>query len=146
MFEISPKKFNFQIFLVLIFILAVIIYRTLVQIPLFQNETFRPVAPMVASMTGALVNLVFIMMLGRVYEKLALKLTTWGKNRIIVKNDTFRSIFQPLCYWQCTIFKDLRICRISCTPKKRETLSLRVDFAFFFFQKCIEPNPNSMTI
>ena len=81
MFEISPKKFNFQIFLVLIFILAVIIYRTLVQIPLFQNETFRPVAPMVASMTGALVNLVFIMMLGRVYEKLALKLTTWGKNK-----------------------------------------------------------------
>ena len=137
MFEISPKKFNFQIFLVLIFILAVIIYRTLVQIPLFQNETFRPVAPMVASMTGALVNLVFIMMLGRVYEKLALKLTTWGKNKKI-KN------FQPL--WQCTIFKDLRICRISCTPKKRETLSLRVDFAFFFFQKCIEPNPNSMTI
>ena len=85
MFEISPKKFNFQIFLVLIFILAVIIYRTLVQIPLFQNETFRPVAPMVASMTGALVNLVFIMMLGRVYEKLALKLTTWGKNKKIVK-------------------------------------------------------------
>ena len=70
-----------QIFLVLIFILAVIIYRTLVQIPLFQNETFRPVAPMVASMSGAMVNLVFIMMLGRVYEKLALKLTTWGKNQ-----------------------------------------------------------------
>jgi len=70
-----------MIFLVLIFILAVIIYRTLVQIPLFQNETFRPVAPMVASMTGALVNLVFIMMLGRVYEKLALKLTTWEMHR-----------------------------------------------------------------
>ena len=68
-----------QIFLVLIFILAVIIYRTLVQIPLFQNTTLRPVAQMIASMSGAMVNLVLIMMLGRVYEKMALKLTTWGK-------------------------------------------------------------------
>ena len=72
-----------QIFLVLIFILAVIIYRTLVQIPLFQNTTLRPVAQMIASMSGAMVNLVLIMMLGRVYEKMALKLTTWGKKLII---------------------------------------------------------------
>ena len=57
-----------------------IIYRTLVQIPLFQNTTLRPVAQMIASMSGAMVNLVLIMMLGRVYEKMALKLTTWGKN------------------------------------------------------------------
>ena len=35
---------------------------------------------MIASMSGAMVNLVLIMMLGRVYEKMALKLTTWGKN------------------------------------------------------------------
>ena len=56
-----------------------IIYRTLVQIPLFQNETLRPVAQMIASMSGAMVNLCLIMMLGRVYEKLALRLTTWGK-------------------------------------------------------------------
>ena len=58
-----------------------IIYRTLVQIPLFQNKTFRPVAQMIASMSGAMVNLVLIMMLGRVYEKMALKLTTWGKKK-----------------------------------------------------------------
>ena len=50
------------------------------QIPLFQNKTLRPVAQMIASMSGAMVNLVLIMMLGRVYEKMALKLTTWGKN------------------------------------------------------------------
>lgn len=71
----------FQISLVLIFILAVIIYRTLVSIPLFQNETLRPVAQLIASMSGAMVNLVLIMSLGRVYEKLALRLTTWGKGR-----------------------------------------------------------------
>ena len=100
-FSSSAKKsrFNFlslflQIFLVLIFILAVIIYRTLVQIPLFQNKTLRPVAQMIASMSGAMVNLVLIMMLGRVYEKMALKLTTWGKNlkEVII-------VWLPVLYW-----------------------------------------------
>ena len=71
----------FQISLVLIFILAVIIYRTLVSIPLFQNETLRPMAQVIASMSGAMVNLILIMSLGRVYEKLALRLTTWGELR-----------------------------------------------------------------
>jgi len=34
---------------------------------------------MIASMSGALLNLVLIMALGRVYEKLAFGLTTWGE-------------------------------------------------------------------
>ena len=57
-------KFCFQISLVLIFILAVIIYRTVVSIPLFNNEFFRPMAQVIASMSGAVVNLIFIMILG----------------------------------------------------------------------------------
>ena len=76
-----------MIFLILIFILAVIIYRTLVTIPLFKSEALRPMAQMIASMSGAMINLVFIMMLGRVYEKLALRLTTWGKISQPVKMD-----------------------------------------------------------
>jgi hypothetical protein len=40
----SFQTILFQISLVLIFIVAVIIYRTLVAIPLFQDETLRPVA------------------------------------------------------------------------------------------------------
>ena len=98
--------------------MAVIIYRTLVQIPLFQNETFRPVAPMVASMTGALVNLVFIMMLGRVYEKLALKLTTWGKNK---KKSHFRLIFQPLCIGNALYSRILEFAEL-VVPQRREKL------------------------
>ena len=139
-FKISPKKSqirfskhtnkyvmhsfwvvgSFQIFLVLIFILAVIIYRTLVQIPLFQNETFRPVAPMVASMTGALVNLVFIMMLGRVYEKLALKLTTWGKNKN--RKKWYISVdFQPLCIGNALYSRILEFAEL-VVPQRREKL------------------------
>ncbi|XP_074654198.1 anoctamin-7-like [Tubulanus polymorphus] len=67
--------------LVLIFIIAVIMYRTLISIPLFQNKTFRGQATTIASMTAAIVNLILIMSLGKVYEKLALKLTQWEMHR-----------------------------------------------------------------
>ena len=69
----------FQIFVVIIFIMAVIMYRVLVSIPLFENKNLRSKASMIASMTAAVVNLIIIMALGRVYEKLALKFTQWGK-------------------------------------------------------------------
>ena len=65
--------------LVVIFIVAVIMYRVLISIPLFQSKTFRPQASTIASMSAAVVNLILIMALGKVYEKLALKLTQWGE-------------------------------------------------------------------
>ena len=68
-----------QMTLVIIFIIAVIMYRVLVSIPLFQSETLRPRAQIIASMSAAVVNLILIMALGRVYEKLAKKMTQWGK-------------------------------------------------------------------
>ena len=64
--------------LVIIFIVAVIIYRVLVSIPLFQNPTFRSQAQAISSLSGAIVNLILIMCMGRVYEKLAYRLTVWG--------------------------------------------------------------------
>ncbi|ELT94351.1 hypothetical protein CAPTEDRAFT_102977, partial [Capitella teleta] len=67
--------------LVIIFILAVILYRVLVSIPLFQNELFRSQASLIASGSSAVVNLILIMALGKVYEKLALKLTQWEMHR-----------------------------------------------------------------
>ena len=65
-------------FLVLIFIVAVIMYRVLISIPLFENKDLRARAATIASMSAAVVNLICIMTLGRVYEKLAVKLTDWG--------------------------------------------------------------------
>ncbi|XP_055953568.1 anoctamin-7-like [Argiope bruennichi] len=67
--------------LVMIFIVAVILYRVLVSIFLFRTDTFRGAASLIASSTGAVVNLLLIMALGRVYEKLALKLTQWEMHR-----------------------------------------------------------------
>lgn len=67
--------------LVIVFIVAVIVYRVLISIPLFQNRTFRSEATTIANMSGAVVNLIFIMALGRVYTKLAYMLTQWEMHR-----------------------------------------------------------------
>lgn len=67
--------------LVLIFIVAVILYRILIAIPLFENKYTRAQATTIASMSSAIVNLILIMALGKVYEKLAFKLTTWEMHR-----------------------------------------------------------------
>jgi len=50
-----------------------------VSIPLFQNSTFRSQAQSIANLSGAVVNLILIMAMSRVYEKLAFRLTSWGK-------------------------------------------------------------------
>ncbi|CAH1775497.1 unnamed protein product [Owenia fusiformis] len=70
-----------MIVVVIIFIIAVIMYRVLIAIPLFQNPLLRSKASVIASMSAAIVNLILIMALGRVYEKLAYKLTQWEMHR-----------------------------------------------------------------
>ena len=64
----------------LIFMLGVILYRVLISIPLSKNDLFRANAQSIASMTGAVVNLVLIMALGQVYQKMAGILNDWGKS------------------------------------------------------------------
>ncbi|GAB1602219.1 anoctamin-7-like [Argonauta hians] len=76
-----------MICLVLIFIVAVIMYRVLIAIPLFQNKELRPRAPIIASTSAAIVNLMFIMLLGKVYESLAVKLTEWEMHRTQTDHD-----------------------------------------------------------
>merc|ERR1719458_2311434 len=94
--------------MVLISIVAVIIYRSLVSLQLFQNETLRPMAQIIASMFGAMVNLLLIMFLGRLYEKLALKLTVWEMHRTqsdFDDNFTFKVfIFQCINFYASIIY------------------------------------------
>ena len=70
-------------------------YRVLVSIPLFQSETLRPRAQIIASMSAAVVNLILIMALGRVYENLAKKMTQWGKSNFKNKQDFFLKMKRP---------------------------------------------------
>ena len=67
--------------LVLIFVIAVIIYRVLISIPLFKSRQFKGYADIIASTSGAMVHLCTIMFLGRIYERLALSLTKWEMHR-----------------------------------------------------------------
>ncbi|VDP32121.1 unnamed protein product [Schistosoma mattheei] len=71
-----------MVMLVLVFIVAVIIYRFLIKIPLFQNKLLRSNAEIYATLSAAIVNLILIMCLGKVYETLAYKMTQWGKTHI----------------------------------------------------------------
>nr|XP_011452544.2 anoctamin-7 isoform X3 [Crassostrea gigas] len=94
--------------LVLIFIVAVIMYRILVSIPLFQNKTLRGQANLIASTSSAVVNLILIMALGKVYEKLALKLTQWEMHRTQTEFEdqlTFKVfIFQFVNFYSSIIY------------------------------------------
>ncbi|XP_076451373.1 anoctamin-7-like [Babylonia areolata] len=67
--------------LVLIFIVAVIIYRAVMTVVLFDNRDLRSRASLISSLSAALVNLLLILVLGRVYERLALRLTQWEMHR-----------------------------------------------------------------
>merc|ERR1712165_403938 len=97
-----------MISLVLIFILAIIIYRTLAAIWLFNDPHTRKFAPMLASTSGALINLMFIMAMGRVYENLAVKLTDWEMHRTQSDYDdnlTFKVfIFQFINFYSSIIY------------------------------------------
>ncbi|KAE8749817.1 hypothetical protein FOCC_FOCC003555 [Frankliniella occidentalis] len=93
--------------LVIIFIVAVIIYRVLVSIPLFQNATFRSQAQSIANLTGAVVNLVLIMAMSRVYEKLAFRLTSWEMHRTQTEFDdnlTFKVFIFQFVNFYSSIF------------------------------------------
>ncbi|CAH8457624.1 unnamed protein product [Schistosoma rodhaini] len=70
-----------MVMLVLVFIIAVIIYRFLIKIPLFQNKLLRSNAEIYATLSAAIVNLILIMCLGKVYETLAYKMTQWEMHR-----------------------------------------------------------------
>ena len=70
--------------MVLIFIIATILYRILITIPLYRGTAglFKSHASTIASVTASLLNLLIILILGRFYEKLALKLTQWGTHQL----------------------------------------------------------------
>ncbi|XP_039275629.1 LOW QUALITY PROTEIN: anoctamin-7-like [Nilaparvata lugens] len=96
-----------MISLVIIFIIAVIIYRVLVSIPLFQNATFRAQAQMIANVSGAVVNLILIMAMSRVYEKLAYRLTSWEMHRTQTEFDdnlTFKVFIFQFVNFYSSIF------------------------------------------
>jgi len=68
-------------FVVMIFIVAVIVYRVVVAVSLHRNSTgfFRTQASTIAGVTASVINLIIILILGKIYQNLALRFTRWGE-------------------------------------------------------------------
>ncbi|XP_065061401.1 anoctamin-7-like [Rhopilema esculentum] len=67
--------------LVLIFMIGVIVYKLLVYRPLAKSSLSASRALQIANISGAFCNLLCILILSRVYEKVALALTHWEMHR-----------------------------------------------------------------
>lgn len=67
--------------LVMLFMVGVIVYKLLIIHPLYEDPTLQPYANQVVSASGAIINLVIIMILSKVYDRLALVLTQWEMHR-----------------------------------------------------------------
>ncbi|KAF7700140.1 hypothetical protein HF521_003098 [Silurus meridionalis] len=72
---------------VLMFLIAIILYRTILSIIIYksQNTFFIFSAGRIASLTGSVLNLVVIMLLSKVYTRLAQILTQWEMHRTQTK-------------------------------------------------------------
>ncbi|CAF1002327.1 unnamed protein product [Adineta ricciae] len=70
-----------MICIVIIFIIAIIVYRIIISIPLLRNRDLQVYALSVASLSGAVINLIVIMILGYLYQIIAYKLTQWEMHR-----------------------------------------------------------------
>ncbi|XP_078266060.1 anoctamin-7-like [Rhinoraja longicauda] len=71
------------IIVVLIFLISVILYRTIISILMYEsgNTIIMATASRIASFSGSVVNLIFILLLARVYTYLAHFLTKWEMHR-----------------------------------------------------------------
>ncbi|XP_068699332.1 anoctamin-7-like [Montipora foliosa] len=67
--------------LVVLFMVGVIVYKLLVIHPLYKNPQFQQYAATIVSVTGSIMNLIIIMILSKVYEKLAYVLNHWEMHR-----------------------------------------------------------------
>ncbi|XP_059806917.1 anoctamin-7-like isoform X1 [Hypanus sabinus] len=71
------------IIVVLIFLVSIIVYRTIISILMYEsgNTIIMATASRIASITGSIINLLVILLLARVYTQLAHYLTKWEMHR-----------------------------------------------------------------
>lgn len=93
----------FMVAIVLIALFSVIVYRVAVLTSLNERESMRSSASYVTSVTAALIQLVIILLLNKVYEWLAVRLTEWECHRTQTEHEdsfTFKMfLFQFVNYY-----------------------------------------------
>jgi len=57
-------------------------YRVVIAMPLYRAQVgvFRTQASTIASITASVMNLIIILILGKIYQRLALSFTRWGQH------------------------------------------------------------------
>jgi len=117
----------FMVIVVLIFIFGVIIYRLSISHRLFENRSTRESASVIATSTGAFINLIIIMAMNKIYQKLALWITEWEMHR--TKNEfedhyTFKVfIFQFVNFYSSTFYLAFIKGSLPSYPNHYSTLS-----------------------
>ncbi|OQR76479.1 anoctamin-7-like [Tropilaelaps mercedesae] len=71
----------FMASLVFVAMLAVVVFRILISIPLYRHPQLKGLAQMISSWSGAFINVICMLILQSVYSKLAYKLTQWEMHR-----------------------------------------------------------------
>ncbi|XP_069752519.1 anoctamin-7-like isoform X2 [Narcine bancroftii] len=113
---------------VVIFLISVILYRTIISFIMYKtgNAIMMATASRVASLTGSVVNLLFILLLARVYTYLAHFLTKWEMHRTQSKyEDAFVTkvfIFQFVNFYSSPVYIAFFKGRFVGYPGEYETL------------------------
>ncbi|XP_041032704.1 anoctamin-7-like isoform X1 [Carcharodon carcharias] len=107
---VSSMVILLLVVVVLIFLISIILYRTIVSFLMYNtgNIFVMATAPRIASITGSVVNLLFILLMARVYTSLAHLLTKWEMHRTQSKyEDAFISklfVFQFINFYSSPIY------------------------------------------
>lgn len=78
-FHLLSYAFILQVFVVIIAIIGVTIYRSIMTGFLGRYELIQDFSMTIASLTATCIHLVIIIILGQFYQLLAYRLTEWGK-------------------------------------------------------------------
>lgn len=83
-----------KVFLVVAFLFGVIVYRVILKSILYNIVEIRAYSSTIISVTAATINLILILILGKFYSWLAVKLTDIGNNILLPKvySDVFLMI------------------------------------------------------
>ncbi|XP_063720691.1 anoctamin-7-like isoform X3 [Symsagittifera roscoffensis] len=97
-----------MIMVVIIFVAGVVIYRSLIVIPLLSTDLFRSQASLIASASGAAIQVILIMLSAQVYEFVAERFNDWEMHRTQEEYDnnlTFKVfVFQFINYYSSIIY------------------------------------------
>ncbi|XP_065175071.1 anoctamin-7-like [Sycon ciliatum] len=97
----------FFVILVLAVLISVILYRIVVAEAFYKIDTIRSLSGILTTVTASLIQVIMIMLLGKIYEFLAVGLTNWELHRTQTEHEdsfTFKMFLFQFCNYYGSIF------------------------------------------